>query len=101
MGVLDAIMAACDVAGFACLLFRLAPAWRVCGVMAVSNGASVVSEIMHGGEHLMLSFNGSVAMACLWFWWRGGGGDGTRRRLRALRGAFRGVRRTAPVMEGA
>lgn len=29
-------------------------------------------------------------------WWTGGGGDNTRRRLRHLRRAFHGTRRTAP-----
>jgi hypothetical protein len=32
-----------------------------------------------------------------WLWWKSGGGDGPRRRLRAWTHRFRGVRRTAPV----
>lgn len=35
-----------------------------------------------------------------WAWWRHGGGDGTKRRLRALRKRFAGVRRTAPAYGG-
>lgn len=33
----------------------------------------------------------------LWFWWNGGGGDGTKRRLKKWVATFKGVRRTAPV----
>jgi hypothetical protein len=32
-----------------------------------------------------------------WLWWRGGGGDNTKRRLRRLRKKFTPVRRTAPA----
>ena len=31
-----------------------------------------------------------------WSWWHGGGGDGTRRRLKSWARRFQGVRRTAP-----
>lgn len=34
---------------------------------------------------------------CLWLWWRNGGGDGTKRRLRELREKFTPARRTAPA----
>jgi hypothetical protein len=32
-----------------------------------------------------------------WLWWNNGGGDDTKRRLRAWVRRFRGVRRTAPA----
>jgi hypothetical protein len=32
-----------------------------------------------------------------WLWWRSGGGDGARRRLKAWAGRFRSARRTAPA----
>jgi hypothetical protein len=49
----------------------------------------------------MLGFNGAVCVACAWVWWNGGGGDGTKRRLRSAARVFRGVRRTAPAPGGA
>jgi hypothetical protein len=43
------------------------------------------------------SIAGAGATYFAWDWWNDGGGDGTKRRLRALRDRFRGVRRTAPA----
>ncbi|WP_329474176.1 hypothetical protein OIE75_41040 (plasmid) [Streptomyces sp. NBC_01723] len=31
-----------------------------------------------------------------WLWWKGGGGDNTKRRLKSWASRFQGVRRTAP-----
>ncbi|RSN50532.1 hypothetical protein DMH12_24940 [Streptomyces sp. WAC 04229] len=32
-----------------------------------------------------------------WLWWKGGGGDDTKRRLKSWASRFQGVRRTAPT----
>lgn len=100
---MDALMVVVDVTnavGLSCLILRLVPVWRTAGVYAVGNGAGAVDEILHG-QYVALVFNGSVCLGCAWLWWKGGGGDGTRRRLRSLARVFRGVRRTAPTTGGA
>lgn len=43
------------------------------------------------------SISGAAAGYLGWKWWDGGGGDGTRRRLRRWARRFHGVRRTAPA----
>lgn len=48
------------------------------------------------GARFMAPFNVAVASWCAWVWWRDGGGDGTRRRLKEWASRFQGVRRTAP-----
>lgn len=100
MDVLMVVVTAGNIVGFPCLVLRLVPIWRTAGVFAVGNGAGAVDELLHG-QHLMFAFNGSMCLGCAWTWWKGGGGDGTRRRLRSLARVFRGVRRTAPVTGGA
>lgn len=42
-------------------------------------------------------FQAVLAGFMLWLWWRNGGGDGTKRRLKKLKERFEGTRRTAPV----
>jgi len=43
------------------------------------------------------SLNAGSCGMFIWLWWRSGGGDDTKRRLRKLGQAFTGVRRTAPA----
>lgn len=99
MSFFDAVTLACDIVGVVCLLSRRVPLWRTCGVLAVANGAALPGEVASGdfvgscGHCVLCAALGAV-------WWHGGGGDGTRRRLRALRRLFRGVRRTAPAAGG-
>jgi hypothetical protein len=50
---------------------------------------------VHGWTLLMYA-HAAVAVLHAWSWWNGGGGDGTRRRLKSWARRFHGVRRTAP-----
>lgn len=81
--------------GFADMLTRRL-AWHTrSGVLALAD-ASYTVHCIHEG-HLLGAVMGSIGTAWMAYqWWTGGGGDGTRRRLRHLRRRFTGVRRTAP-----
>lgn len=50
------------------------------------------------GHYGLGVFFAASAGLFVWLWWHSGGGDGTRRRLRAWAGRFHGVRRTAPAV---
>lgn len=81
-------------------LTRRIPTYVSYGLDAVAHGFASVAAIT-GGERVMAVWFAGLCAFSLYAWWHRGGGDGTRRRLRALRGVFRGVRRTAPVTGGA
>jgi membrane protein implicated in regulation of membrane protease activity len=49
-----------------------------------------------GGATTVASVFAAMGAVNAWLWWNGGGGDGTRRRLRRWARRFQGVRRTAP-----
>ena len=75
---------------------RLIREHQACGIRAVAFGLYSIAEI-HENEPLLAALSAAL---CAWDahdWWRGGGGDGTRRRLRSLRRRFTAVRRTAPA----
>lgn len=74
--------------------------WAVNGWFAVAN---VLLMAAHALAHQRIPAGAHAALlaGALWLWWRKGGGDGTKRRLKSLARRFRGVRRTAPVMGGA
>lgn len=65
------------------------------GWAAVLLAGGFVVSFAVGWTGLMYAHAG-VAAWCAWVWWNGGGGDGTRRRLKRWAGRFQGVRRTAP-----
>lgn len=46
--------------------------------------------------HVASSIGAASTALSAWSWWHGGGGDGTRRRLKSWARRFQGVRRTAP-----
>lgn len=58
----------------------------------VLQGVAAIRE----GDHLWALFDAALCGYFAYGWWHGGGGDGTRRRLRGLARRFQGVRRTAP-----
>lgn len=65
------------------------------GLAAAANAAFAIAEFLQ-----FHPWGGINALACayqLWMWWKSGGGDDTKRRLRKLGRAFTGVRRTAPA----
>lgn len=80
---------------------------------AIARDRNVIKEHTASGLHAIASasymiggvISHSPVMSCLWAaalayfaheWWTGGGGDGTKRRLRQAASRFTGVRRTAP-----
>jgi len=65
------------------------------GVAALATVPSIVAFCLDGITH-MASFFSALGAVNAWIWWNGGGGDGTRRRLKSWAGRFQGVRRTAP-----
>jgi hypothetical protein len=65
------------------------------GLGAAANAAFALAEFLQPSAWGVIN-----AVACgfyLWLWWKSGGGDDTKRRLRKLGRAFAGVRRTAPA----
>jgi len=70
------------------------------GLDAIGEGMLSIVAI-RAGEHFWAVWFAALCVLSARTWWRGGGGDGTKRRLRSLRRAFQGVRRTAPVTGGA
>lgn len=86
--------AAITASTLAWLTGRLAVVWHN-GLMTVVNAVCLVVSI-----HLEWTTNSPIAAASTalhaWLWWNGGGGDGTRRRLKSWASRFQGVRRTAP-----
>lgn len=66
------------------------------GIVALGCIPSVVAFVMEGTT-TMASVFAALGSINAWIWWNGGGGDGTRRRLKAWTSRFQGVRRTAPV----
>jgi hypothetical protein len=84
------------VGGLAARAFGWIPDHTAWGFMALSQVPIGVANFLIGHTAAAsISAAGSAWMA--WKWWNGGGGDGTRRRLRSLAQRFRGVRRTAPA----
>ena len=51
----------------------------------------------HAGNVVCAIIYGFDTAFYVWIWWRNGGGDDTKRRLRDVKKRFEGVRRTAPV----
>jgi hypothetical protein len=73
---------------------------RMYGCFALGNGLCLVSDVMDANQ-FTATLSGAICAYCAWGWWNSGGGNGTKRRLRALRRRFQGVRRTAPALGGA
>jgi hypothetical protein len=75
---------------------RVATVRRIYGLGAVAYWLLVVSSIAWNAR---ADASGMAGLAAIytWLWWRSGGGDDTKRRLRRLRGRFAGMRRTAPA----
>lgn len=71
--------------------------WRtVHGGSAAANALVLLGNVIDGSTTLA-SFSAALMALSLWQWWNGGGGDGTKRRLRSWARQFRPVRRTAPA----
>ena len=67
------------------------------GFYAAAYGLWSLNDIRIGA-HIAAVVSAAMCAFFAYGWWRGGGGDGTKRRLRALRRKFSDVRRTAPQL---
>jgi hypothetical protein len=65
------------------------------GIIALGSIPFVAAFALDGATAVASAFAALGALNA-WGWWHGGGGDGTRRRLRSWARRFQGVRRTAP-----
>ncbi len=86
--------------GLVALFSGRAPRSRVAGLLALAEALYTLDDI-RAGRWLAALVDAAVCAYLAHLWWTGGGGSGTRRRLRALASRFRGVRRTAPAPGGA
>jgi hypothetical protein len=99
MDALDAVLSAAAVSlvafALAGVVFSFLSAKQVNLACGISQGAMFIGNIAHH-RTLAADFNAAAVAVFIWLWWNNGGGDDTKRRLRQLGAAFRGVRRTAP-----
>lgn len=65
------------------------------GIIALGCIPFIIGFALDGATSVASSFAALGALNA-WGWWHGGGGDGTRRRLKSWARRFQGVRRTAP-----
>jgi hypothetical protein len=89
--IVGAIMVFCSVT---LILTRRIPYLYFLGLMSISMFMYYIYCYLsrnYGGEIIF----GSLSAGYAWLWWKGGGGDGTERRLRKLKEKFAPVRRTA------
>jgi hypothetical protein len=82
--------------GLAAMAVRLIPECWAWGIMSLSQITTGLGGFVTGNT-VAACISAIAAAYTAWRWWNGGGGDGTRRRLRAWVRRFRGVRRTAPA----
>jgi apolipoprotein N-acyltransferase len=82
-----------------CATGRL-PYWRSSGLYALANALCLLADVL-AHDRVIAPVNGAVCVWAAFAWWKGGGGDGTKRRLRSLARKFTPTRRTAPAMAGA
>ncbi|MEV6791297.1 hypothetical protein AB0M87_04690 [Streptomyces sp. NPDC051320] len=68
---------------------------NVFGLDAIAWGLFGIQDAREGSWPWALVMAGGCAYLA-WKWWTGGGGDGTKRRLRQLGKLFQPTRRTAP-----
>ncbi|MFF4205721.1 hypothetical protein ACFYZ8_34295 [Streptomyces sp. NPDC001668] len=71
----------------------MAPGYGLAAIGTFSQMAAMVFARADAGAALSAAFTAYYLNR----WWHGGGGTGTRRRLRDLRERFFGTRRTAPA----
>ena len=94
--ILTAIAAAIAVAAIAVWLTHHISACALNALLSVSNLLNLVSNVIRHNT-VMASWAAGVLAVTLWLWWKNGGGDNTRRRLRRWARKFQPVRRTAPA----
>ncbi|GAA1111975.1 hypothetical protein [Streptomyces javensis] len=67
---------------------------RAAGLQALAEVCAAADSAAEGNAVVCSLFT-TLAVGLAWIWWKGGGGDDTKRGLRRLRRAFTPVRRTA------
>jgi hypothetical protein len=65
------------------------------GVLAVAYVLLGASSSLDGDE-VLVAIDAGLFAWCAFRWWKGGGGDDTKRRMRSAWKPFQPVRRTAP-----
>ncbi|QBJ94474.1 hypothetical protein D0Z67_29335 (plasmid) [Streptomyces seoulensis] len=93
--VLWGIGIAVVVCGLASLFTRRLPLHKINGLMCLANSVIALGGVVDGSP-VSASMSAGFAAVSGWLWWKGGGGDDTKRRLRTWARRFQGVRRTAP-----
>lgn len=69
--------------------------WRY---LMLGMGCDSAHDILQHRSTFNVCFDAAVFAWCAYMWWKSGGGDDTKRRLRKLKKLFEPTRRTAPVM---
>ena len=95
MNVLGMAAIALTAVGIAGLVTGRLATHHIDGILAVANGLFSIAAISRGSLGWAV-FSGAACAVGAYRWWHGGGGDGTRRRLREAVRGFAAVRRTAP-----
>jgi len=93
---LESAGTALSLCALAAFITRRIKSHQCNGMLALSDFLFVLHDLADG------RFGSAVVSGTIgaWFalsWWRGGGGDDTKRRLRKLREKFTPARRTAPA----
>ncbi|MFD8901275.1 hypothetical protein [Streptomyces ardesiacus] len=84
------------VAGLAMMMTGLVSPSHYWGIMTLVQIPQFTLGFLTGNT-VAASISAGAAACFAWMWWNGGGGDGTKRRVRKWARRFRGVRRTAPA----
>lgn len=87
---------AVTVMGFAVGVLGYLPRWRASGWCAVGYVLHLTGLGLEDAGLVYRVIDMILGAGFAVHWWHGGGGDGTRRRLRRAAEMFRPVRRTAP-----
>ncbi|MFK0172621.1 hypothetical protein ACIQU5_27875 [Streptomyces sp. NPDC090306] len=93
LGDLGTVLAACCPIGVILGRLRAHQAW---GTLALAWLLSWLQDVADG-RRAVSYVDAALVAWCAWRWWKGGGGDNTRLRLRRLARRFTPVRRTAPT----
>lgn len=71
--------------------------WKTLCALCALSAATLALCSIHEGYYSGALINSGVTAFTVWQWWRDGGDDDTKRRLRSAGKIFSPVRRTAPV----
>jgi hypothetical protein len=89
---------ALGILGLITLIASRGQRMRTAAAFFVAGGVFVEAACLVTRDELVGIFSAPGTGYWAWIWWNSGGGDGTKRRLKAFRRRFKGVRRTAPAL---